>query len=104
MPERLLLCADLCRTLIPNGLQPESSVARAHLAAAGSIPSIVVANSEAAVQAEALRQCVGNRNQGLCIARGGFNGMNGNCSVGILEGTAFYHPGLESRMALGPAT
>ena len=32
MPERLLLCTDLDRTLIPNGPQPESPGARAHFA------------------------------------------------------------------------
>jgi hypothetical protein len=28
----------------------------------------------------------------LYIARGGYNGMNGNYSAGILEGIAHYHP------------
>ena len=35
MPERLLLCTDLDRTLIPNGPQPESPRARAAFRGAG---------------------------------------------------------------------
>jgi hypothetical protein len=69
---------------------------------ASSIPAIMVANSELEVQAEALRQAAaGQHSDHLYIARGGFHGMNGNYSAGILEGIVHYHPALESWMGLG---
>ena len=43
MPERLLLCTDLDRTLIPNGPQPESPGARDRFAALAGSPHVVLA-------------------------------------------------------------
>lgn len=43
MPERLLICTDLDRTLIPNGAQPESSGAREHFAQLVDRPEVVLA-------------------------------------------------------------
>ena len=43
MPERLLLCTDLDRTLIPNGVQPESASARRHFAQLAQQPQITLA-------------------------------------------------------------
>lgn len=42
MPERLLLCTDLDRTLIPNGPQPESPRARELFAALVAKPGVVL--------------------------------------------------------------
>ncbi|MEW8013361.1 MAG: HAD-IIB family hydrolase [Candidatus Sedimenticola endophacoides] len=62
------------------------------------IPSVLVANASPEVRdaalAEALRLGTGDA---LYCTRGGFRGMNGNYSAGILEGAAHFHPGwLES--------
>lgn len=43
MPEQLLLCTDLDRTLLPNGTQPESSNARIRFAHLASLPGITLA-------------------------------------------------------------
>jgi len=43
MPERLLLCTDLDRTLLPNGPQPESPRARARFAALAADSRLVLA-------------------------------------------------------------
>lgn len=43
MPERLLICTDLDRTLIPNGTQPESSGARDHFGLLVSRPEVTLA-------------------------------------------------------------
>jgi HAD superfamily hydrolase (TIGR01484 family) len=57
------------------------------------INSVLVANSTAEVAAQAQAMC---REQGaesaLYLAKGGFLGMNGNYSAGILEGVAHYFP------------
>lgn len=42
MPDRLLLCTDLDRTLIPNGPQPESAGARDHFATLASDTRVVL--------------------------------------------------------------
>jgi HAD superfamily hydrolase (TIGR01484 family) len=42
MPEKLLLCTDLDRTLIPNGPQPESMGARDHFATLASDARVVL--------------------------------------------------------------
>ena len=61
------------------------------------VPAVLVANGEAAVREQALREAAANgQNQRLYIASGGFGGMNGNYSAGILEGIAHFHPGLVS--------
>ena len=43
MPERLLICTDLDRTLIPNGTQPESSGVRDHFALLVGRPEVTLA-------------------------------------------------------------
>jgi HAD superfamily hydrolase (TIGR01484 family) len=59
------------------------------------IPSVLVANASSDVR-EAVRQGVekaGTR-EAIYFAQGGFLGMNGNYSAGILEGIAHYYPAL----------
>lgn len=60
---------------------------------ASSIPGVLVANSRPEVQslAERLARAEGNSKR-LYIARGGFEGMNGNYAGGMLEGIAHYYP------------
>tara|TARA_R110002072_G_scaffold101339_3_gene223192 strand:+ start:820 stop:1677 length:858 start_codon:yes stop_codon:yes gene_type:complete len=59
------------------------------------LPAILVANSAATVQREALeRAAAAGCGETLYLARGGFMGMNGNYSAGILEGVAHYHPAI----------
>lgn len=57
------------------------------------IPSVLVANAEPQVrqQALALSETRGNAAR-LYLACGGFHGMNGNYSAGMLEGIAHFHP------------
>jgi HAD superfamily hydrolase (TIGR01484 family) len=59
------------------------------------LPAVLVANAHASVRAEALRlaQERGFADRLYC-ARGGFLGMNGNYSAGILEGVVHYHQSL----------
>lgn len=62
---------------------------------ASPIPSILVANAHSGVRIEALRLSEERGCQGqLYQAVGGWGGMNGNYSAGILEGLAHFHPGL----------
>lgn len=60
---------------------------------ASPIPAVLVANAEADVRRLAMMRA---KNAGqaaqLYVARGGFMGMNGNYSAGILEGIAHYYP------------
>lgn len=57
------------------------------------IPAVLVANAREDVRAAACRQADGlGRSDRLYCARGGFLGMNGFYSAGILEGIAHYHP------------
>lgn len=60
---------------------------------ASGIPSILVANATAEVIEQSLN-LVREQNTGnaLYLAEGGFMGMNGNYSAGILEGVAHFHP------------
>ena len=62
---------------------------------ASPIPSVLVANAmpSVVVDATAAAEAFGNK-QALYLAAGGFLGMNGNYSAGILEGVAHYHPEL----------
>jgi len=57
------------------------------------IPSVLVANAEQEIKRTASESArrAGYENS-LYIARGGFHGMNGNYSAGMLEGIAHYHP------------
>jgi sucrose-6F-phosphate phosphohydrolase len=66
---------------------------------ASPVPAILVANCEAQVREQALREAAANGySTRLYIARGGFDGMNGNYSAGILEGIAHYHPALLAQL------
>jgi len=60
---------------------------------ASAVPSVLVANADLDVVEQAKAQA---RKQGTMAAfyltQGGFLGMNGNYSAGILEGVAHYHP------------
>jgi len=62
---------------------------------ASAIPAVLVANASpevaAAARAAAERD---SASDALYVARGGFRGMNGNYSAGILEGAAHFHPEL----------
>ncbi len=67
---------------------------------ASHIPSILVANATKSVKEHAKTEAEkqGNSLQ-LYLAQGGFLGMNGNYSAGILEGIVHYHPRLKERIA-----
>lgn len=59
------------------------------------IPSVLVANAHGEVREQALRLTAANgQAQRLYCARGGWSGMNGNYSAGILEGVAHFRPDL----------
>jgi len=60
---------------------------------ASPIPAVLVANGHEDVK-ELARRLADEKGFGaqLYIAQGGFMGMNGNYSAGILEGIAHYHP------------
>lgn len=64
---------------------------------ASEIPSVIVANARRDViqQAKQLSK-ESNTLARLYVASGGFQGMNGNYSAGILEGLAHFHPRLIS--------
>jgi len=68
-----------------------------------AIPSVLVANAGAEVReaAQAQAATAGNANA-LYIADGGFLGMNGNYSAGIVEGLAHFYPGFVERLAGDP--
>lgn len=60
---------------------------------ASAIQSVLVANADADVAAQA--QTLARQQRTIAafyLAQGGFLGMNGNYSAGILEGVAHYHP------------
>ncbi|MEW6120040.1 MAG: HAD-IIB family hydrolase [Pseudomonadota bacterium] len=61
------------------------------------LPSVLVANAEASVRAEAVARA---ETANLYLARGGLFGMNGNYSAGILEGVAHFLPATRAWMAL----
>ncbi|EGV17832.1 HAD-IIB family hydrolase [Thiocapsa marina] len=59
------------------------------------IPSVLVANGHPEVRTQALRLAAANgQADRLYCARGGWSGMNGNYSAGILEGIAHFRPDL----------
>jgi hypothetical protein len=66
---------------------------------ASPIPAVLVANGHADVK-ELARRLADEKGCGeqLYIAQGGFMGMNGNYSAGILEGIAHYHPDITNWM------
>ncbi len=61
-----------------------------------AVPSVLVANADAEVieQAQTLAREQGT-SAAFYLAQGGFLGMNGNYSAGILEGVAHYHPDIQ---------
>ena len=60
---------------------------------ASPIPAVLVANCQPQVRELAVRLAEeGGHADRLYVARGGFRGMNGNYSAGMLEGIAHYHP------------
>jgi len=57
------------------------------------IPSVLVANAQETVRAEAVARAVARgHGPSLYLAQGGLGGMNGNYSAGILEGVAHFIP------------
>lgn len=58
------------------------------------IPSVLVANADAEIKSLVVDA---NRDT-LYVAKGGYLGMNGNYSAGILEGVAHYWPGIVANM------
>jgi hydroxymethylpyrimidine pyrophosphatase-like HAD family hydrolase len=63
------------------------------------IPAVLVANAQPEVRQQAQRLVDENGNgDSLYMAKGGFMGMNGNYSAGILEGAAHYHPQLVNQL------
>lgn len=64
------------------------------------IPAVLVNNAQATVKTTARRLAdrQGFARQ-LYLAHGGFCGLNGNYTAGILEGLAHYHPELKNRIA-----
>jgi HAD superfamily hydrolase (TIGR01484 family) len=58
-----------------------------------AVPSVLVANAPDDIIAQSLQQAkkLGNTHR-LYLAQGGFLGMNGNYSAGILEGIVHYYP------------
>ncbi|MEE9343324.1 MAG: HAD-IIB family hydrolase [Gammaproteobacteria bacterium] len=64
-----------------------------------SIPSVLVANATEEVKQEAtLLSRSLSTGDALYIATGGYQGMNGNYSAGILEGLSYYYPDLAERL------
>jgi HAD superfamily hydrolase (TIGR01484 family) len=60
---------------------------------ASQINSILVANATDLVRQEVINKAKASGHaDSIFLAKGGFNGMNGNYSAGILEGVAHYHP------------
>ena len=60
---------------------------------ASAIPAVLVANASPEVREAALREAaVQGHADALYIARGGYLGMNGNYSAGLLEGLAHFMP------------
>ncbi len=64
-----------------------------------AIPSVLVANAGVEVMEAAQAQAVtAGHADALYIAEGGFLGMNGNYSAGILEGMAHFYPAFVERL------
>ncbi len=60
---------------------------------ASGIPSVLVANAQETVRAEAVARAVADgHGASLYLARGGMAAMNGNYSAGILEGVGHFIP------------
>lgn len=66
-----------------------------------AVKSVLVANASAAVREEAKQLAESHHTESaLYLAQGGFMGMNGNYSAGILEGVAHYLPHTQQWMKL----
>ena len=63
------------------------------------IPAVLVANAREDVRETARRLADEKGTAALYCAHGGFMGMNGNYSAGILEGVAHFHPQTRDWMA-----
>ena len=60
---------------------------------ASAVPSVLVANADREVAEQAQTQALQQGTMSaFYLAQGGFLGMNGNYSAGILEGIAYYYP------------
>lgn len=60
------------------------------------IPSVLVRNASSEIKrAAGITAHPGGINDTVYIAKGGFHGLNGNYSAGVLEGVVHYHPCLE---------
>lgn len=60
---------------------------------ASAVPSVLVANTDSKIVEQAKNQAVQQGTMSAFYwAKGGFLGMNGNYSAGILEGIEHYHP------------
>jgi sucrose-6F-phosphate phosphohydrolase len=69
------------------------------------VPAVLVANAQPEVRAAAQELARQNGNEAsLYCAGGGFGGMNGNYSAGILEGIAHFHPALVGWMGVDIAS
>ena len=65
------------------------------------IHSVLVANASDSVKQTAINKVTANKVvNSLYIAKGGYYGMNGNYSAGIIEGVAHYIPEIESWIGL----
>jgi sucrose-6F-phosphate phosphohydrolase len=66
------------------------------------IPAVLVANCRPDVRQSARRQAAESGTEAaLYVAVGGFEGLNGNYSAGMLEGIAHYHPSALRWMGFG---
>jgi len=64
---------------------------------ASGLPAVLVRNATDEVRAAAVRAAgSGPRPDRLYLAHGGYLGMNGNYSAGVLEGAAHFHPQITS--------
>ena len=82
---------DLTNTVFAGDSGNDLAVLTSH------IKSVLVGNACSRVREDSLQQALnmGEANA-LYFAKGGFLGMNGNYSAGILEGVAHYIPEIES--------
>lgn len=66
---------------------------------AGPVKSVLVANATDEVRQEVMQEAEARMlGDTLYLAQGGYKGMNGNYSAGILEGVVHYIPHIESQM------
>ena len=65
-----------------------------------ALPAVLVANATETVRVEARRLAeLKGTGQQLYLARGGYRGMNGHYSAGILEGAVHYYPEVDQWLA-----